>query len=204
MILFCALFFKLLALTTAYPNPQQDLDIFEDEIFADKHYKIEPTENCDAFIEPDSIAIENTKNCTEFAVDGYRCVPFYGCTNGEIITNGKNVIDIRSFSVALDPQTSICPGDLEVCCRHPDWRDVPLTTQVVIKHPPPECKSGLGGSSDDYSCLQNGTVYQDLEDIPSNDSCNECYCDFGEVICSTDSCGSEENQTEDATELGLN
>ena len=139
-------------------------------------------------------------------MDGYRCVPFYGCTNGEIITNGKNVIDIRSFSVALDPQTSICPGDLEVCCRHPDWRDVPLTTQVVIKHPPPECKSVLGGSSDDYSCLQNGTVYQDLEDIPSNDYCNECYCDFGEIICSADSCGSEEsyeNKTEDATELGL-
>ena len=62
----------------------------------------------------------------------------------------------------------------------------------------------LGSSSDDYSCLQNGTVYQDLEDIPSNDSCNECYCDFGEVICSVDSCGSEENQTKDATELGLN
>ena len=61
MILLCALFFKLLALTTAHPNPQQDLDIIEDEIFADKHYKIEPTENCDAFIEPDSIAIENTK-----------------------------------------------------------------------------------------------------------------------------------------------
>ena len=77
-------------------------------------------------------------------MDGYRCVPFYGCTNGEIITSGKNVIDTRSFSVALDPQTSICPGDLEVCCRHPDWRDVPLTIQVVIKHPPPECKSVLG------------------------------------------------------------
>ena len=61
MILLCALFFKLLALTTAHPNPQKDLDIIEDEIFADKHYKIEPTENCDAFIEPDSIAIENTK-----------------------------------------------------------------------------------------------------------------------------------------------
>ena len=61
MILLCALFFKLLALTTAYPNSQEDLDIFEDEIFADKPYKIEPTENCDAFIEPDSIAVENTK-----------------------------------------------------------------------------------------------------------------------------------------------
>ena len=59
MILLCALFFKLLALTAAYP--QQDLDIIEDEIFADKHYIIEPTENCDAFVEPDSVAIENTK-----------------------------------------------------------------------------------------------------------------------------------------------
>ena len=86
MILFCALFFKLLALTTAYPNPQQDLDIFEDEIFSDKHYKIEPTENCDAFIEPDSIAIENTK---------VRLLKFKSCLYSKIGIHNIKVIDLN-------------------------------------------------------------------------------------------------------------
>ena len=28
------------------------------------------------------------KKCADFAKDGFRCVPFYGCKEGEIITNG--------------------------------------------------------------------------------------------------------------------
>ena len=31
--------------------------------------------------------LEN-KKCTEFNEEGYRCVPFYACKGGEIITNG--------------------------------------------------------------------------------------------------------------------
>ena len=61
MFLLCALLFKLLVLSVAYPNPQQDLDIFEDEIFEDKHYLIEPTDECNPFDEPESVAIENAK-----------------------------------------------------------------------------------------------------------------------------------------------
>ena len=89
------------------------------------------------------------QDCKEFDVDGYRCVPYYGCYNGEIITNGKGVINIRSgrsISFELNPLDSLCPGDLEVCCRHPDWRNVPLTTNVVIKKPPQECASEQGFS----------------------------------------------------------
>ena len=29
------------------------------------------------------------KKCSEFGADGFRCVPFYACKGGEIITNGK-------------------------------------------------------------------------------------------------------------------
>jgi hypothetical protein len=61
MFLLCALLFKLLVLSVAYPNPQQDLEIVEDEIFEDKHYLIEPTEECNPFDEPVSVTIENTK-----------------------------------------------------------------------------------------------------------------------------------------------
>ena len=43
----------------------------------------------------------------------------------------------------LDPKESKCPGDLEVCCRHPDWRGVPLETVVPIKKPPPKCESSF-------------------------------------------------------------
>ena len=28
------------------------------------------------------------KSCSEFAEDGYRCVPFFACNGGEIVTNG--------------------------------------------------------------------------------------------------------------------
>ena len=28
------------------------------------------------------------KKCSEFGADGFRCVPFYACKEGEIITNG--------------------------------------------------------------------------------------------------------------------
>ena len=28
------------------------------------------------------------KSCSEFAGDGYRCVPFFACNGGEIVTNG--------------------------------------------------------------------------------------------------------------------
>ena len=32
--------------------------------------------------------LEN-KKCSEFADEGFRCVPFYACKQGEVITNGR-------------------------------------------------------------------------------------------------------------------
>ena len=32
--------------------------------------------------------IEN-KKCTDFADEGFRCIPYYACREGEIITNGS-------------------------------------------------------------------------------------------------------------------
>ena len=60
------------------------------------------------------------RNCIEFASDGFRCVPFYACNGGEIITNGDGIVDIRGANLA--PLDSKCSGEIEVCCRHPDWK----------------------------------------------------------------------------------
>ena len=70
---------------------------------------------------------------------------------------------------------------MEICCRHPDWKDIPLTTDVIIKKPPSTCIFV------DDSCELNGITYQDLEQVPSSD-CNESFCDFGEILCSSDIC----------------
>ena len=31
--------------------------------------------------------------------------------------------------------------------------------------------------------MQDGITYEDLEDVPSANSCSKCACDFGEIIC---------------------
>ncbi|XP_040577777.1 phenoloxidase-activating factor 2 [Lepeophtheirus salmonis] len=62
------------------------------------------------------------EDCSYYADQGYKCVPYYTCEDGEIVTDGGGLIDIRSsFSAILDPGSSKCPGYLEVCCRHPEF-----------------------------------------------------------------------------------
>ncbi|CAB4063305.1 unnamed protein product [Lepeophtheirus salmonis] len=34
------------------------------------------------------------------------------------------------------------------------------------------------------TCLHNGVTYQDFDDIASNDPCEVCYCNYGQVVCS--------------------
>eukprot|EP00094_Tigriopus_californicus_P009281 TCALIF_08948-PA protein Name:"Similar to Sb Serine proteinase stubble (Drosophila melanogaster)" AED:0.32 eAED:0.35 QI:0/0.25/0.4/1/0.5/0.8/5/32/472 len=54
-------------------------------------------------------------NCSYFANDGYRCVPYDTCIDGEILTSGAGLIDVRNGF--LEPDLSHCPSYLEVCCR---------------------------------------------------------------------------------------
>lgn len=58
---------------------------------------------------------ENFQNCSDFAVDGYRCVSYDQCVDGEILTSGAGLIDVRNGF--LEPEVSHCPSYLEVCCR---------------------------------------------------------------------------------------
>jgi len=66
------------------------------------------------------------QSCTGYQEYGFECVPYYQCEDGFIITDGAGLFDIRS--ALLDPTTSKCQSDLEVCCRDENYIDVPLPT----------------------------------------------------------------------------
>jgi len=50
---------------------------------------------------------------------GYECVPYYLCKDGEIITDGEGVIDLRLGPGQANKQVGgNCPNILDVCCRN--------------------------------------------------------------------------------------
>jgi len=60
------------------------------------------------------------KNCTDYADDGFHCIQYYQCKEGDtIIKDGASLDDIHSSHLisTLDDTESKCPGALEVCCR---------------------------------------------------------------------------------------
>jgi len=102
-------------------------------------------QNChpkDAPIEDHSpdITVDNTSNnCTDYADQGFRCVPYYSCEDGEIVIDGAGLFNPRLGSdPLLDAENSKCPGHLEMCCRHPDWSGLPITTPIKIVKPSPQ------------------------------------------------------------------
>jgi len=81
------------------------------------------------------------KNCSSYAEDGFRCVPFHACKDGFIITDGSGIFNPRFNidGVELNPETSKCPGALETCCRHPDLEDIPSIITEIEYNPPVPC-----------------------------------------------------------------
>ena len=78
------------------------------------------------------------KKCSDFQTDGFECVPFYACVAGEIVTNGANLINIRSFSktrkkrsIDLGPLDAQCFCENEICCRLPDYNNVTIEVNVT-------------------------------------------------------------------------
>ena len=70
-----------------------------------------------------------------------------------------------------------------------------LVKLFSIAKPPQNCKPP---SDDDYysdyssfTCEYKGATYVDLDEVPSEDNCNSCYCDYGEIVCSKDLCTDE-------------
>ena len=76
-----------------------------------------------------------SSHCSDYADDGYECVPFDLCEEGEIIVDGGGLIDPRSG--LLDAEGSKCEGYLDVCCRHPERVGEPVhgKTTTVYKAP---------------------------------------------------------------------
>jgi len=82
-------------------------------------------------------------NCTSYEEYGFFCVPFNQCEEGFILQDGAGLIDIRS---ALQPSTSKCFSDFEVCCRDEEYADVPLpsfepVTTTTARPRPVTCKT---------------------------------------------------------------
>lgn len=112
--------------------PQVDSDLIK-ELFGghgtplNQNYKPPKKEN----IKED----QKHKECSFYEEDSYRCVPYYQCDDGEIITDGgPGLIDLRGnfgLEIELDPDNSKCKGDLEVCCRLPEAYGEPLKPKVL-------------------------------------------------------------------------
>ena len=91
--------------------------------------------------------LEN-KKCSAFAIDGFQCVPFYACKGGEVVTSGASILSQRvsTLDQLFDPLDSKCDDLQEICCRMPDWKDVPLEKQSEIPLPdeiPVKCLAEL-------------------------------------------------------------
>jgi len=103
---------------------------------------------------------DSSKNCKYYAADGYRCVPYYGCEDGEIIIDGAGLFNPRFGGlddVTLNPETSKCPGSFEMCCRHPDWFGLDLSVKVPIQKPPEEgCKNEDIKDRGEEDCKNSG------------------------------------------------
>jgi secreted trypsin-like serine protease len=70
------------------------------------------------------------EHCWQYTnITGHECVPYYQCSNGEIITDGTGLIDIRNGFGVLNAEDGKCPGFLDVCCKNPDF--VATTTSTT-------------------------------------------------------------------------
>ena len=122
-------------------------------------------------------------NCSYYQEEGfgYECVPYYNCKNGEIITDGDSLFDIRgNFGdegldgqsrsgvndfIKLDPLASKCPSYLEVCCRHPDYDEYditvrPSTQRPVTKAPPKVTTPAPPVTPDPNNCFGASCPYR--------------------------------------------
>ena len=115
------------------------------------NYNIIETMSCDSFGGPKTVWYisheflkdASSKKCQDFSENGYRCVPEYACKNGEVIINKPKPIhsNLSRMILLLYNEYSKCPGTDEVCCKHPDWKNVPLEASITIKKPLVNCRT---------------------------------------------------------------
>ena len=77
------------------------------------------------------------RKCSDYAHLGFRCVPPHVCSSGTIVTDGKNLIDIRTSDTnatvlesnqccaeikgTLDVSDTKCEKASDICCQNPDF-----------------------------------------------------------------------------------
>ena len=82
--------------TTTPTNTTPTTIIATTTTFSSPQFTLVDTDDCSVKGDPDYAYEDATdRNCSEFAVDGYRCAPFFACKGGEIIANGVGLVNIR-------------------------------------------------------------------------------------------------------------
>ena len=68
-----------------------------------------------------SIEYKKAIKCSEFAENGFRCVPFYACKGGTVITDrGSGILQTGKTGLIHLVPNSKCTNDKnEICCQHP-------------------------------------------------------------------------------------
>merc|ERR1719402_464615 len=81
--------------------------------------------------------------CSSFESSGYHCVPYYLCDpTGYIIIDGGGIFNPRTSDTVQvvnheDALESSCDKLIQVCCRHPDYKNIKNKEPFKLTTPSP-------------------------------------------------------------------
>ena len=137
-------------------------------------------------------------NCTEVYVEG-ECCPSFECTGDELPKPDSGSHTINEMTTANEITTEETKEDIfpgaELDISRPSAGVDSITNRIDTF----ETTTSSGIYDDDYdggfegdnmftSCQVNGSVYENLQDVPSSDPCQLCQCFNGDVICAVQEC----------------
>ena len=153
-------------------------------------------------------------NCSEVYVEG-ECCPSFECTGDDLPRpdSGSHTIDetvteqvntLGSGQASLGSgQASLGSGQASIGSVGAELdisqssEEINAITNRIDTFDPTTTESGIyfddydGGNAGDgifTNCEVNGTVYGNLEDVPSSNPCKLCQCLSGDVICAEQEC----------------
>ena len=102
-------------------------------------------------------------HCSDHADQGFECVPSEECNEMcEIITDGSNLLDMRTQELGIDCSEKKCPGENQICCQRADMLD-----SVDITNPEYD-----GGRLEELESKVKGSlerVKEALEEVKGNE-----------------------------------
>merc|ERR1719264_1520422 len=106
---------------------------------------------------------KTTTRCSDHADQGFQCVPSDQCNEMcEIITDGSNLLDMRTQELGIDCSEKKCPGENQICCQRADMLD-----SVDITNPEYD-----GGRLEELESKVKGSlerVKEALEEVKGNE-----------------------------------